>query len=453
MLKSFLFKMNSPGFKLTKVKKAKKKIANIILSSTIHGLPSVFRTDRLIIKIIWLSLFLICSAFGIYMIIDKFLTYLKFEVVTKIDVIPESSSEFPTITFYSLKHPKSNYPLNDIIIDCKFNDYNCTVNDFDVITDEFGNVYYQFNTIRNRSYNKSEIRRSNIAGKINGFILRLFGGLETDNKIDSDSDYYSLDYNPSNGFHVIVHNHSHDPQIAVGLSYDGIDIPIGFETTLIVNRVFTYKQPEPYNSCEKDLNSINAFDSDLFRLMMNSTAYIYRQKDCFEYCLTKTVTEFCNLTNELARLDIVYVRFFKNETHKKCIDKIYDDFVKKNINEECSKYCPLECDTIAYYISTSSANFPSNTYVDRIIDDSKIKSKYPAGYNLSSDNLKNSLLAFNIYYQDLSYSEITQIPKSDIIDLVSGMGGLLGLFIGVSFLSFAEVIEVILEIIFILFEK
>ena len=84
---------------------------------------------------------------------------------------------------------------------------------------------------------------------------------------------------------------------------------------------------------------------------------------------------------------------------------------------------------------------------------SEIKSKYPAGYNLSSDNLKNSLLAFNIYYQDLSYSEITQIPKSDIIDLVSGMGGLLGLFIGVSFLSFAEVIEVILEIIFILFEK
>jgi len=33
------------------------------------------------------------------------------------------------------------------------------------------------------------------------------------------------------------------------------------------------------------------------------------------------------------------------------------------------------------------------------------------------------------------------------------MGGILGLFIGVSFLSFIEPLEMIMEIIFILFEK
>ncbi len=35
--------------------------------------------------------------------------------------------------------------------------------------------------------------------------------------------------------------------------------------------------------------------------------------------------------------------------------------------------------------------------------------------------------------------------KIEIVDLVSGIGGLLGLFLGMSFLSFAEIIEMFLE--------
>ena len=36
------------------------------------------------------------------------------------------------------------------------------------------------------------------------------------------------------------------------------------------------------------------------------------------------------------------------------------------------------------------------------------------------------------------------------LDLISNIGGNLGLFIGVSFLSFAEIIELFIEILFIL---
>ena len=41
----------------------------------------------------------------------------------------------------------------------------------------------------------------------------------------------------------------------------------------------------------------------------------------------------------------------------------------------------------------------------------------------------------------------------DIFDLISNIGGNLGLFIGISFLSFAEIIELFLETIHILLEK
>ena len=43
--------------------------------------------------------------------------------------------------------------------------------------------------------------------------------------------------------------------------------------------------------------------------------------------------------------------------------------------------------------------------------------------------------------------------KLEIFDLVSAIGGLLGLFLGISFLSFAELIEIILETLAITLEK
>ena len=41
----------------------------------------------------------------------------------------------------------------------------------------------------------------------------------------------------------------------------------------------------------------------------------------------------------------------------------------------------------------------------------------------------------------------------DFFDLISNIGGNLGLFIGISFLSFAEIIELLIEAIYIICEK
>jgi hypothetical protein len=49
-----------------------------------------------------------------------------------------------------------------------------------------------------------------------------------------------------------------------------------------------------------------------------------------------------------------------------------------------------------------------------------------------------------IYYDDLRYTSISQQPKMMFFDLISSIGGLFGLFLGASFLSFADLVEVIL---------
>jgi len=68
---------------------------------------------------------------------------------------------------------------------------------------------------------------------------------------------------------------------------------------------------------------------------------------------------------------------------------------------------------------------------------------------LSSDNIT----AIYVFYEDLKYTLISQQPKLQFIDLISNIGGSLGLFVGISFISFLELFEILIEIIFIYFEK
>ena len=92
------------------------------------------------------------------------------------------------------------------------------------------------------------------------------------------------------------------------------------------------------------------------------------------------------------------------------------------------------------------SKFPNLIYYNQLINRTLIRSKYPADYILSYEDLQNSVVAFNVYYDDLKYTIISEVAKSSPTDLASNMGGLLGLFIGVSFLSFGELIEMALEI-------
>jgi hypothetical protein len=62
--------------------------------------------------------------------------------------------------------------------------------------------------------------------------------------------------------------------------------------------------------------------------------------------------------------------------------------------------------------------------------------------------LKESTLAVNIYFEDLSYTLIEEVPARTIEQFVADIGGFMGLCIGNSILSFVELIELFLQIIY-----
>ena len=89
----------------------------------------------------------------------------------------------------------------------------------------------------------------------------------------------------------------------------------------------------------------------------------------------------------------------------------------------CENKCPKECNSTQFKIKLGKLE--DNYYSDGIFIHSS--------------------------FFDLSSLEIIQIPKMNSFDFVSNVGGLLGLFIGVCFLSLVEVIELFIDIFFVLF--
>ena len=65
--------------------------------------------------------------------------------------------------------------------------------------------------------------------------------------------------------------------------------------------------------------------------------------------------------------------------------------------------------------------------------------------------MSKTYYGINVYYDDLKYTLINQIPKVEIAGLVSNIGGTFSLFLGLSIGSFLEIIEILIEFIFSLF--
>jgi len=150
-----------------------------------------------------------------------------------------------------------------------------------------------------------------------------------------------------------------------------------------------------------------------------------------------------------------------NDEQNICQTDVYEKlFVDGKVIVECNQYCPLECYSISYELTSSFSSYPTRSYAKKsLLNNSVIRSKFQnetLTYDLLKDEtltydlLKESVLSLNIYYDKLTYTGITKDAKTELIDLISNIGGLLGLFLGISFLSFVEIIEIIIEILVIM---
>ena len=132
----------------------KNNLSEILAESTAYGLPKIFKSKRLFLKLFWLVFFILGSIASIYFTIQSANNYLKYEVIPQISKISQDPMPFPTITFCPpIPTLFENKSINDLF---KFDIYDWkTYTNLDnylerISTLEYGDCFH-FNSGRNMS--------------------------------------------------------------------------------------------------------------------------------------------------------------------------------------------------------------------------------------------------------------------------------------------------------------
>ncbi|RNA06509.1 amiloride-sensitive sodium channel subunit delta [Brachionus plicatilis] len=216
---------------------------------------------------------------------------------------------------------KHGFNIDEMLVNCQFNRFACTKNDFEYfMLAEFGNCY-KFNS------------DTKTPGKKNGLRLELYTGT-----LDKD-----LDLVKSSGIHLFIHNHS----TVIFSESDSINLSNGFETDIVVSQQHSYKLSKPHSNCIKDPTSFNSFESDLYKKSIELYG-IYQQKTCLIMCYHEYIKMQCGCYFS----DALGVTFNSscNASLINCSKKAYENFQNSAKSLECFDLCPIECETIYFNI-------------------------------------------------------------------------------------------------------
>lgn len=285
------------------------------------GYSELLDTDDWLKKAFWLFSVVILSSICVYMLYMNFAQYYQYNVVTQIHIVENETLTFPTVTFcfqqYIYSMDMNRTPiliehfiprnLSDVIVQCNFEDTDCSIDDFEnfLIYYQFGTIdlnlnCYKFNGGRNGSNHEVDILKSTQFGAYSGLTLQL-------NMLKRDHLFYYVGDNKIRPIYTEL-THSIQP---------------GKNILVEMKKVVEKKLPEPYSRCQTKINS------ETSRLVKQVLAQniTYRQLNCYDLCLL----EYASARNISRQFAYLSLRF--------------------NYQGNCSQLCPLECDSNLFELS------------------------------------------------------------------------------------------------------
>jgi hypothetical protein len=136
-----------------------------------------------------------------------------------------------------------------------------------------------------------------------------------------------------------------------------------------------------------------------------------------------------------------------------CTSIVTKKFLKGNyLVTQCLPLCPLECNRTGYTSSISFSQLNGATFVSQINSNPNLVMDFVT-QPINLANVQKSIVSVNIFYGSLSYTLSEEEVACDWVCVVSNIGGTLGLFMGAGILSLAEIVEVLMEVFFLLRES
>lgn len=377
---------------------------------SIHGVPRILKTDKPIVKLIWTVMILISASFGLSIISSSVNDYYAFNVITNIETVTPDYVVFPAITMCINRQYETRHYINNTLvrtestkIDIKqllkesfFNTEKLTsanLDFFQIVTPYDSCV--RFNGFLNESIQLKKV------GGFFGRVIFTFDYHFTEIISDIEKiDYIKFD---KDVLIFVTDNHLNSFMKNYPLVYDmnkNYHINVYKDTAEL-------KLGEPYNHCDDTVD------------------VTYRQSNCVEECIDRETKK---------QLNCSFQSFYKHNDLDLCgsWDLVENNTVEKDwlptgdvdsyfeFYKFCKNECPTECESVHF----SSLSF-----------DIGIKDKTRS-------------LVFSV--SDFSTLKITQIPKMNQYTLLSSIGGSLGLFIGIRFLSLVEVFEFFIELVYVI---
>lgn len=462
-------------------KKILKRLNQSLLETTAHGLPVFSRKKHPFIKTMWMLF--VTSAVGLcsYMMMKKVDEYLNFDVITKIrNDIKADDVQFPVITIcntnpmlskeaieYVQIYLNKKYALNvtssdDLSeaikkkqispseIDWLF--YKTFGSDIDNstrrsfgldaetlipfasfnnvrlnVTQEFVwnyNFYYgncfKFNT--NSTYKHSHADK--------GLRVELFAGT-------ADYSYLNDYLNKDSGFSIRI-----EDQQSYKLIQNGFLIKPGTNTKLGYKRIESENLAMPYSKCI-DVDSIDT----LISREMKRIGLKYTRQNCLDIVMVKMAMD------ELGCYDMRFTQILNATPCDNFSSYLrLDNFVYR-FNDTYTKYCPYECKTVDFKFSISNSVFPTYNYFNYKL--SVNRKKYEHLFQTPNVSLKMYQKSFALILIKIDSMRMTRIYEAEMMtffDLIANLGSIFGLTIGVSLLSFVEILDIFLDIIIIIID-
>lgn len=447
-----------------------------LINSTMDGFPNLARAKwHLTHFIFWLLLFLASLGLCIYMVTKSILDYYQFDVVTTDRLTVPSQINFPVVTFCNqnlfLNPNATKYIKNYMLTNYGFN-----VSSYQDLIKVFGgplnadseiswmiyqtsNLNFQDSTRRSFGYSAEDMffklefngELVNISRDLEWYYDVNFGNCYRFNSKSGQADSYNVSRTDNRlyaelftGLPYAYNQYLYEPNLR-GLILEindptkypylikPLNIQAGKMTSIALNKVKSKILPKPYSDC----NSVSSFSTPVFDEMK-------RLEIDYDLAICAIGVLQYKTVSSLNCYDQQLVPFFTD--YPPCSSrKLFNAIPNVSVQvEDLWNMCPMDCNTVLYKYTLGYEQFPSSKWHQSAVYYQSDYIRRIFGERTPDiDTVKSSFAAVSIYFDPLLIEQINEKPATELVSLLSNIGGLMGLFIGPSVLTFTEIFELV----------
>ncbi|KAM3915873.1 epithelial sodium channel subunit beta [Leptodactylus fuscus] len=312
------------------------------------------------------------------------------------------------------------YKAEDMILTCMFGGEACSYRNFTHIYDQnYGNCY-----IFNWGQEGQPLMDSANPGADFGLTLVL----------DIDQEEYIPYLQSTAAARLILHQQRSFPF----LKDLGIYAMPGTETSIAVLVDQTEHLEAPYSSCTMNGSDIPV--ANLYEKYNSS----YSIQSCLRSCFQEAMVKQCKCAHYLFPLPdgAHYCNNMEDSDWVPCYYQIFDSVAER---EQCINLCQQPCNDSNYKMTISMADWPSAAAEDWIFH---VLSYEKEGSEKITVN-RDGIVKLNIYFQEFNYRSVSESATTNVVWLLSNLGGQFGFWMGGSVLCIIEFGEIIIDCIWI----